>query len=310
MPIANASSVTFPRLRLIDRVPPLVLLLLAVSIPNNLSGQDEQSRFDGLTIAFPEDDAAAPVPFGPGERLTYKVKIGIFNAGEVTMDLQTLDTVRGHSTYRAVVEIDAGLMGVGVHDIFTTWFDQQTLQSWRYIRDIDDTMYESYRHYEFYPDRGIWDREDNDEFGPLGSSLPLDEMAFIYYIRQMSLEVGKTYTLSRFFKEDGNPVVIEVLRKDRRETEGVWYNTIVIKPTIQTDGMFSEGGDAELHFTDDERRLLVYLKTNVPILPGSLTWHLRSVEEGVPLHPDARARAIEWRAQAAAADTIPRLMTC
>ena len=65
------------------------------------------------------------------------------------------------------------------------------------------------------------------------------------------------YTLRRYFKEDGNPVVIQVLRRDTREVEGVEYNTLVIKPLIQTDGMFSEGGEAELHFTDDERRHLV-----------------------------------------------------
>jgi len=102
----------------------------------------------------------------------------------------------------------------------------------------------------------------------------------------------------------GNPVVIEVLRRDRRETEGVWYNTIVIKPTFRTSGLFAEGANAELHLTDDERRLLVYLKVDLPVLPGSLTWHLRSVEDGVPLHPDARARAAEIRGQETQLDTI------
>lgn len=260
-----------------------------------------------MALAFPSDPAAAPVPFGPGERLTYKVKAGWFGAGEVTMHVESLDTVRGHATYRVVVEIDAGVLGVGVHDIYTSWIDQQTLQSWRFIQDIDDTMYKSYRHYEFLPEEGIWQRQDNDESGPLGSSLPLDDWAFVYFLRQMPLEVGKTYTLSRYFKEDGNPVVIQVLRRDRRETGGVWYNTIVVKPIIQTDGIFSEGGEAELHFSDDERRLLVYLKTDLPAFPfGSLTWHLQSVEEGIPLDPEARLRVLEGRVRDSQADTLSR----
>ena len=64
---------------------------------------------------------------------------------------------------------------------------------------------------------------------------------------------GKTYTFNRYFKEDGNPVTVRVVRKDRRETEGVWYNTIVVEPEIKTDGLFGEGGEAEIHLTDDER---------------------------------------------------------
>jgi len=277
--------------------------------PAVAAGQSSGALLSDSATSFipevPADPLAAVVPFGLGERLEYKVKVGIFNAGSVTMDLSALDTVRGHPSYRAIVEMDAGLMGVRLHDTYTTWFDVETLQSWRYIRDIDGTFDKRYRHYEFHPEDGIWRREDNDEEGPMPTSVPLDEMSFIYFLRQMPLEVGKTYTLPRYFKEEGNPVVIEVLRKDRRETEGVWYNTIVIKPTFQTSGLFSEGGNAEMHFSDDDRRLLVYLKADVPVLPGSLTWHLRSVDLGMPLHPDARARMHGPNASAPA-DTISR----
>jgi len=161
--------------------------------------------------------------------------------------------------------------------------------------------YESFRHFEFFPERRTWERQDNDEFGDLGSQIPLDDIAFVYYIRTLPLEVGDVYTLDRYFKDDGNPVVIHVIRKDRRETEAGTFNTIVVKPIIKTDGLFGEGGDAELHFTDDDRRLLVYMKSNIPKFPGSLTLHLRSIQEGVPLHPDSRARVADARAAAARA---------
>jgi len=273
----------------------------ATAAQNGVPAMSESERTDSLISAYPEDWGAAQAPFGPGERLTYKVKVGIFGAGTATMQVEALDSVRENPTYRAVMEIDGGILGLNVHDIYTTWFDQQTLQSWRYIRDINEVTYHSYRHYEFYPDEGIWAREDNDESGPLGSSLPLDDTAFIYFIRQMPLEVGKTYTLKRYFKEDGNPVVIQVLRRETRKVEGVEYNTLVIKPLIQTDGMFSEGGEAELHFTDDERRHLVYMKTDIPNFPGALTLHLQKIEEGIPLHPTSRAEALQGRAERAEA---------
>lgn len=259
------------------------------------NGTPAESAWDSLAAAVPEDPDAAPVPFGPGEQLVYKVKVGIFNAGEGEIRIEDTETVRGRPTYRAVMAIDGGLPGLRVNDAYTSWFDIRNLVTWRYIRDIDEPYYESYRHYEMFPERRTWERQDNDEFGTLGSLLPLDEVSFIYFIRTLPLEVGKTYTFNRYFKEDGNPVKIRVLRRDERETEGVRYKTIVVKPVIKTDGLFGEGGDAELHFTDDDNRYLVYLKSNIPKFPGSLTLHLREARPGMPLNPGARAEAMERR---------------
>lgn len=253
----------------------------------------------------PVDPFAARAPFGPGEHLVYKVKVGVFNAGEGYMSVLGIEEHNGSPVYRVNLGIQGGVGPARVNDMYHTWFDVTTLQTWRYIRDIDEVGYQSYRHWEFFPDRMRWERLDFDRSGDLGSALPLDEIAFIYYIRTLPLEVGKTYTLNRYFKEDGNPVRVTVLRKDQRETEGVLYNTIVVSPEIQTDGLFGEGGQGEIHFTDDERRIPVYVKSDIPNFPGSLTLHLRTVVEGHPLHPESRAEAIEGRARRAAATAPP-----
>lgn len=269
-----------------------VALILAMAAP--LSAQElPEEPPPSVPDSLEENPYVARAPFGPGEHLVYNVKVGIFGVGEGHMSVYPMDTVRGNETYRAVMGIEGSLMGLGVDDLYATWIDAYTLQSWRYIRDVKQVNYESYRHFEFFPERGTWERQDNDEFGDLGSQIPLDDIAFIYYIRTLPLEVGDTYTLDRYFKEDGNPVVIQVVRKDQRETDAGTFNTVVVKPLIQTDGLFGQGGDAELHFTDDDRRILVYMKSNIPKFPGSLTLHLTSIQEGVPLHPDSRARVAE-----------------
>lgn len=268
---------------------------------------EAQMQVPDTSSVDPADPRAARTPFGLGEHLTYKVKVGAFNAGEGYMSLDSqVDTVRGNRTYRAVMGIEGGLLFAKVEDQHQTWFDVGTLQSWRFIQDIDEVGYKSYRHYELFPERRRWERQDNDESGRLGSSLPLDDISFVYFIRSLPLEVGKTYRLNRYFKDEGNPVIIRVVRKDIRETEAGEFNTIVVEPIIRTRGMFAEGGKAELHFTDDERRLLVYMKTDIPNFPGSLTLHLRSIQEGVPLHPESRARMRTRQAQATVAPSSSR----
>lgn len=279
---------------LLGRSLPLAVTVL-VSAPQLRAQDVTNGPTEWTPELVPVDPWAAPTPFGPGEHLVYKVKVGIFGVGEGHLTVEALDSVRGNETYRAVMGIDGSMMGLSVDDEYTTWFDVNTLQSWRFIRDIHEISYKSYRHYEFYPDRRRWEREDNDESGPLGSSIPLDDIAFLYFVRTLPLEVGKSYTLSRYFKEEGNPVVVHVDRRDVRETEAGVFNTLVVKPVIKTDGLFAEGGEAELHFTDDERRLLVYMKSDIPNFPGSLTLHLKSIQEGFPVNPDSRETAMKAR---------------
>ncbi len=243
----------------------------------------------------PADPNAAPAPFGPGERMEYKVKVGIFSVGEGSMRVEAIDTVRGHETYRASMAIKGGLGPADVDDLTTTWFAVSNLVTWRFIQNIHEVNYKSFRHYEMYPSQDRWERADNDESGPLGSTLPLDDISFVYFIRTLPLEVGKTYTIPRYFKADGNPVVVKVLRKDERDEPAGKFKTIVVKPIIRTEGLFSEGGDAELHFTDDDRHILVYMKSNIPHFPGSLTLHLKSYTPGLPLNPESRTEALEHR---------------
>ena len=51
------------------------------------------------------------------------------------------------------------------------------------------------------------------------------------------------------------------------------FNTIVVKPIIRTSGIFSEGGQAELWFTDDAAHTLVQMKAKLSF--GSLNLYLR-----------------------------------
>lgn len=243
---------------------------------------------DGRAVA--PDRTAAEVPFGPGERLEYQVKLGIFSVGDGSMEVVGIDTIRGHPTYRLEWRISGGIPLARVDDKFQSWLDTRNLVSRRFIQDIHEVDYEKLRHYEFYPEERRYQMLEGGEGGPMPTSMPLDDISFVYYARTLPLEVGQTYSLNRYFKESGNPVVIRVLRRDRIEVPAGTFNTIVIQPVIQTDGLFGEGGEAEIHFTDDERRLLVYMRSKVPVM-GSLSLHLRRIQEGTPLHPDARASA-------------------
>lgn len=236
--------------------------------------------------AAPGDSGAnngpAPVPFGPGELLLYRVKLGAVTAGNGSMAVLGLDTVRGRQTYRVRLNVDGRVLFFSVHDTLQSWIDTQTLHSLRFRQDQKEVRYERHRSVDFYPETMRWVMNDGQEEGPLATAAPLDDVSFVYYVRTLPLEPGQKYTLDRYYRQSGNPVVIEVLKRDEVKVPAGTFKTIVVRPTIQTRGLFSRGGKAEIYFTDDERRLVVKMKSSVPLV-GELTLELQSYQAGTPL---------------------------
>lgn len=254
-----------------------LVTLAALVLPASLSGQ--------RTIPMMLDSLSAPshridyIPFGVGENLRYKVKAGIFSVGEARMSIGPLDTINGYPTYVAEWHIEGGIPFYSMDSKYRTWMDVENLVSRKFVKDQDEGGRKRYREYDFYPEERRWHRIDYDSTGTLPTSLPLDEISFVYFARTLPLEVGDRYTFHRFFQDDGNPVVLDVIRKDERSVGAGKFRTIVVRPTIQTRGLFAEGGEAEIHFSDDERRLVVYMKSKLPGM--NLTLHLEGIEEGV-----------------------------
>jgi hypothetical protein len=262
-----------------------VLLLVFFGLPG-LSGDALLGQIPELMgPVSPNIVPPMAVPFGPGERLEYDVKLGFLGKrGEGFMQVGPLETVRGERTYHVTMAYRGGLLFAKVNDHFDSWIDVSNLVTLRSVENTNQVGQERYKHFEFYPESMSWERVDNGNTGDLATSEPLDQISFFYFARTLPLEIGEEYTLDRYFKESGNPVKLKVLRRDTVEVPAGTFSTVVVQPIIKTSGLFGEGGKAELYFTDDSRRLLVMMKSEIPLI-GALSLHLRNITEGVPLTP-------------------------
>ncbi|NNM06864.1 MAG: DUF3108 domain-containing protein [Gemmatimonadetes bacterium] len=228
-------------------------------------------------------DPPMAVPFGPGELLEYDVKLGFLGKrGEGFMTVGDLETVRGRTSYRVTMAYAGGLWPAKVRDRFDSWIDVANLVTLRSVEDTKQLNRERFKHFEFFPDTRTWERQDNGNSGEMPTSEPLDQISFFYFIRTLRLEVGEEYSFDRYYKESGNPVVLRVLRRDTVEVPAGTFPTIVVQPIIRSSGLFGEGGKAELYFSDDPRRLLVLMESDIPLV-GRLSLHLRTITEGNPL---------------------------
>ena len=77
-----------------------------------------------------------------------------------------------------------------------------------------------------------WEETESGDMGRLATALPLDDISFLYFVRTLPLEIGQTYTLPRYFKKEGNPVVIKVEGKRVVEVPAGTFNTIVVLSLI------------------------------------------------------------------------------
>ena len=256
------------------------VLSLLLALGTGAAGLEAQSAPPGdASLAA----AAAPVPWGPGERATYRVTYGLLGGvGEATVEVEGIDTVRGHPAYLLSFRLKGGVAVWKANDRQSSWLDVRGLYSHRFYQNINETTYKRVRTLDFFPQEGIyrWLERDNRE-DTLAVKDPLDDISFMYWARTLPLEVGKTYTFNRYYKNEGNPVVVRVLRRDQVKVQAGTFNTIVLKPTIKTDGLFSEGGQAELHFSDDDRRMLVFMSVKMSI--GTLKLHLKEYTPGTRL---------------------------
>ena len=266
------------------------VLLLAALVAQSVEGQTrtppvaEPAR---VTPAY-----VAPVPFGPGERSLYQVKLGGVSVGKGSMHVLGTELVHGFPTYHTQLKVAGGIPFARVDDTFESWIDVGGLFSRRFKQDQREVSFKRKRTYEFFPEQRSLVRVDNGDTAELPTSRPLDDVSFLYYARTLPLEVGQTYTLNQYFKEDGNPVVLKVLRKERIRVPAGTFETIVVRPIIKTKGLFSEGGEAEVYFTDDERRIMVQMRSRVPVV-GSISLHLKEYHPGEPLgRADSMSRTL------------------
>lgn len=226
--------------------------------------------------------SAPVVPLWIGEELRYKVKYGFIGIGEGSMGVSRLDTIDGWTTYVAEMHIK----GWGLDQRLYSWIDTEQLFSRRFVKEEEKRP----REYDFSPEeRLVHQIQDLDSTWSIETSEPLDDISFVYLARTLPLEVGQIYEYNRYFKEERNPIILRVLRKDKREVGAGEFNTIVVQPIIPKSSLFAEGGNAEIHLSDDERRLIVYMKVDGPLLPFNFTLHLEEFREGAALGDDADA---------------------
>jgi len=243
----------------------LVLALLAAAGVGSLGAQDG--------VCTGKIVCAVAVPFPVGERLSFNAKYGIFNVGNAAMEVMGIDTVHNVETVHIRFRISGGALWYHLDQTIESWVGRYDFRSRRFSSVQDERDKHREHRYEIFPDSGFY-REVGRDTTFATVLEPLDDAAFLYWIRTVPLEVGKKYEYARYFRPDRNPVIIEVLGRERVGVAGKKWRAIVVRPKIpQGRGIFAEKSETRIWLSDDAQRLVLAIQSNFSF--GQVTLKLK-----------------------------------
>ncbi len=249
----------------------LSLLLLA---PCSLAWATEQVEPISTTV----------LPFQPGEKLVYKLRWGLVTAGYAELEVLPFEQINGERAWHFLMTIRTSRfidVFYKVRDRIESFTDNLLANSFIYKKEQLEGKTHRQVKVVFDPDRGTAVYSD---WGKVHEPIEIeagtiDPLASIYFIRQHPLaensELLKPVT-------DGKKNVLgqaRVIGRERLKIGGKKYDTFIVVPDLKgVRGVFKKSRDAKMRLwiTNDERRLLVKIKSKVAI--GSFTGTLIRME--------------------------------
>jgi hypothetical protein len=214
----------------------------------------------------------APYPFSVGESLNYEAKLGYFTVGTASLSVKGLVRERGAEAFEFILTGQGGPPGWRVSYDLNSRVDTDRFNSLRFHRRLVQGGKVEEHGYVILPDSARY-RVEGMPGDWVAPSEPLDELAFLYYLRSAPLAVGESYTLQRYFKTGYNPVGVSVTgRETLPMPDGTTAPCLAVQVTAR-------GTTMRAWFTDDKRRLPAQLELPLPF--GSVTLTLVSAVQAV-----------------------------
>jgi hypothetical protein len=205
--------------------------------------------------APPAAAQSAALPFAPGESCVYRGSNRLGRIGTGTMAVDP-----GY-----VLRFDfRGRVGpLTVNDRSRSWFDPATMASARYTKHERTPV--SSRDEDVRMDAASlrWTGAGGAG-GAMPTRTPLDELSFLYFIRTLPLAPGDRYDLSRHYDAARNPVVVRVVGRGVITVPAGSFQTIEVEMRVKDPARYRGEGVIQLHLTDDRRRALVRIESDIP----------------------------------------------
>lgn len=208
-----------------------------------------------------------------GETLRFAMSILGAAAGELTLSAKETQ-LDGKPAYKFELSAISGdfLSKIFlVRDYLASWIDPRTFRSLRFEEHTVEGKRVRDVLFEFDYEKKVVYR-DGKPIAIEGNTL--DALSSIYYIRLMDLESLQSIPLT-VVSRHLFPLTVVAQGRDTVTTPAGTFKTIRVEPQ-GPEGLIGKGKTLTLWLTDDEKKMLVQLKTKLKV--GTLTGKLKAVE--------------------------------
>ena len=208
----------------------------------------------------------ALLPFALGEKLTYRVNLANGSkVGTATMWIEGPVDVRGTSTYLLRFDSRIRIALIPAVSRSSSWFDPLRGSSLRFLKHEHNPLSREDVSVDFYPDQKEW-KSATGEAGKSPSSLPLDELSFMYFIRTLPMTPGATYRFDRHFDAARNPTTVNVIRREVIPTPMGELRVVLVEMRVRDPRHYNGEGVIRIHLTDDDCRLPARIESSMPVV--------------------------------------------
>jgi Protein of unknown function (DUF3108) len=216
------------------------------------------------------------LPFACGERLAFRIRSSkMGNVGRAVMALSGPVDIRGTGAMLASFNANAGVAFLKGSDATRSWFDPQDMTSLRYQKSERRPFSTNDDSVEIYADRHHWDAQGG-ESGTVESDHPLDELAFIYYLRTVKLLPDSLYSFDRHYDKRRAPATVRIVKYEALTTPAGEFSTVEYEVTLSDSRDLKSRDVLKFWISEDHQRLPVRIESVMPVL-GTSNMTLESV---------------------------------
>ncbi|MDP8207548.1 MAG: DUF3108 domain-containing protein [Candidatus Electryonea clarkiae] len=268
------------------------LLLLFAAITFSVSATPSATQQTGNRSQDKFSSNPADFPFGVGERLRFHMDFSLVRAGYSEMSIIGIDSTCSEPAwhFRSRVKSTKGVdLVYKVRDVVESWFDLEKLYSHRYERRIREGTYKSRKFFDYDHQSG-WVSISNEN-GPKGLT-PFEPFSHniisaLYWVRCQPLEEGKDLHVPLHDLNKQYPITIKVYGLENIKVPAGEFKCWKVEPVLESEGMFRKSGRLWVWLSDDENRIPVLMKSEIPV--GSIMGRLVEYRLGKPYTPGIAA---------------------
>jgi len=265
------------------------LIITAVTFGTLLPGAVEDSAESRVLPA----SGTCEVPhmaFQSGESLTYKV---YYNWGTLWLSGGEVYFKLMEESYKGIPVLHASGEAISyksfdwffkVRDKADTWMNKETLQSYKFTRDVYEGGYTFYRSYDWdRVNHVIYSYQDNRKGKKTTTTIKnvdpcgVDLLSTFYWIRTIDftgLKKGDKIPVKMAIDDEEYDMYVRFDGKEVYETKLGKFNCVKLKPLLVEGQVFKEGEGMTIWVTDDQNRIPVRVESDLRV--GRITCDLKS----------------------------------